>query len=83
MNLLPLCFWVDWAVRAVMKISAGLLEYPTFRVLFSIFSWPKEVQNQSFCTYCSIHNKKLITIKVRIAYEGEIGRVTLIVNALN
>ena len=72
MNLLPPCFWADWAVRVVMKISAVLLEYPTFRGLFSLFSRAKEIQHNSVCTHCSIHTKKVITIKVRSAYEGEI-----------
>ena len=30
MNTVHLCFWADWAVRAVLKISAALLKYPTF-----------------------------------------------------
>ena len=30
MNTVHLCFWADWAVRAVLKISAALIKYPTF-----------------------------------------------------
>ena len=40
MNVAPFCFWVDWAVRPVEKISAILLKYPTFEC-FIIFSGAK------------------------------------------
>ena len=54
MNLMPVCFWADWAVRAVLKISSVLLfKYPTFRGVSSIFSWAKQIQKKSFCMlYC-------------------------------
>ena len=41
MNVAPFCFWVDWAVRPVEKISAILLKYPTFEC-FIIFSGAKQ-----------------------------------------
>ena len=31
MNILRLCFWADWAVRVVLKISEAVLKYPTLR----------------------------------------------------
>ena len=30
-------FWADWAVRALLKISAGLLKYPFFEGIFLYF----------------------------------------------
>ena len=34
MNILLVCFWTDWTVKAAMKISAIVLKYPTFEVGF-------------------------------------------------
>ena len=34
MNIVRLCFWADWAVRAVLKISAALTKYLTLGVIF-------------------------------------------------
>ena len=39
MKLVPFCFRVDWAVRAVMKISEVLLEYPNFRISIFFSTW--------------------------------------------
>ena len=36
-NLVPFCFWADWAVRAELKISAILLRYLTFEGCFSSY----------------------------------------------
>ena len=37
-------FRADWAVRAVLKFSANLLEYPTFLVFLLIFPWVKQIK---------------------------------------
>ena len=41
-NLVLLLFWADWAVRALLKISAVLLKYPTFEVV-SYFCVPEHM----------------------------------------
>ena len=33
MNLVPFCFWEDWVIRAVLKISVILLNYITYALL--------------------------------------------------
>ena len=39
-------YWADWVVRAVLKISAILLKYPSFERGVFKFSWANKV---SFC----------------------------------
>ena len=56
--------WADWAVRAVLKISALLLKYPTFERFFSGF----HVQNNykiRVSAHFRVRTKKLMNIKVR------------------
>ena len=47
MNLVDFCLLADWAVRAVLKMSAILIKYPN--CFFFIFSWAKQGDNLSFC----------------------------------
>ena len=61
MHIVPICFWVDWAVSAVLKISVILLKYPTF---FSNFHGQNKIQNWTFCAmHWRVHTKKLINIE--------------------
>ena len=54
------CFGADWAVRAVLKISAILLKYPT-RVIFS----GQNKYRIRVSVHSSVCSKKLVDIKVR------------------
>ena len=42
--IVPICFWVDLAVSAVLKISAILLKHPSYEVN-SLITEAKQLQN--------------------------------------
>ena len=45
-SLVPFCFWADWVIRGILKMSAILLKYPIFEVVFfHLFMGEKKLQN--------------------------------------
>ena len=63
MHLVLFYFWADWAVRAVLKISALFLNYPTFERFFSGF----HVQNNykiRVSAHFRVRTKKLMNTNV-------------------
>ena len=62
MNLVPSYFWADWTVRAVLKISAILLNYPTLS-FFHIFLCKTNTKFEFL--YILGFSQKVDNIKVR------------------
>ena len=44
-SLVPFCFWADWVIRGILKMSAILLKYPIFEVFFYLFMGETKLQN--------------------------------------
>ena len=63
-TLVDFCLLADWAVRAVLKMSAILIKYPNCEVFSSYFHGQNKETIWVF-VHCSVHTKKLINIKVR------------------
>ena len=65
MNLAPFSFWVDWSVRAVLKMSASLFKsILNFRVciFFFIFLRAEKIE---FLYIVKFTLKKIINMKMR------------------
>ena len=62
-ELVPFCFQSDWAVRAVFKIYAILLKYPTF--VSKIFSIKYKIR-LPFSVVFTLKSEKPIIIKAII-----------------
>ena len=62
-----------WAARAVKKISAILLKYPTIeRVFFSILLWAKQVQNLKF-TKIGQNRLRMVFSNLSVHTEGSLN----------
>ena len=64
MNFVPFCFWQIWVVKALLKISAVLLKYSTFRGVFVIFHGQNNYKIR-VSVRCNVHTKSFINIKMR------------------
>ena len=60
----PLCFWADWVVRMVVKISANLLRYLTSGTGFLYYFHGQNKYKTTASVHCWFCTKKLINIKV-------------------
>ena len=60
MNLMPFCFWADWAVRAVLKISSVLLLSILLLEVFLLYFHGQNKYKNRVSVCCIVHTKTLI-----------------------
>ena len=58
----------DWAMRSVLKISEILLKYPTFEVVFFIFSCIEQIRNSVDCRVYTKDSNDMNVIELPILH---------------